>query len=154
MSSAPPSPIPPHTVLGERARGQRLAAQHFLLVLLDTERAGTLYPLGSEVLRIGQAPDNDVVLDHPPVSRNHLVVRRQGARYPPAQPHPGKHRPRRARGRAGPQTPLLAAAQVRPRADRGRLTLLPSPPTAASRAHDRSHSHPLPQSIPGHVPAR
>jgi DNA-binding NtrC family response regulator len=70
-----------HTVLGERARGDRLAAQHFHLVLLDTERAGTLYPLGSEVLRIGKAPDNDVVLDHPTVSRNHLVVRRQGDRF-------------------------------------------------------------------------
>ncbi len=81
MSSAPPSPIPMHTVLGERARGDRLAAQHFHLVLLDTERAGTLYPLGSEVLRIGKAPDNDVVLDHPTVSRNHLVVRRQGDRF-------------------------------------------------------------------------
>ena len=67
MSSAPPAPIPTHTVLGERARGARLAAQHFHLVLLDTERAGTLYPLGSEVLRIGKAPDNDVVLDHPTV---------------------------------------------------------------------------------------
>ncbi|MFY0525349.1 sigma 54-interacting transcriptional regulator [Archangium gephyra] len=81
MSSAPPAPIPTHTVLGERARGDRLAAQHFHLVLLDTERAGTLYPLGSEVLRIGKAPDNDVVLDHPTVSRNHLVVRRQGDRF-------------------------------------------------------------------------
>lgn len=81
MSSAPPSPSPTPTVLGERAHGEQLAAQHFHLVLLDTERAGTLYPLGGEVLRIGNAPDNDVVLDHPTVSRNHLVVRRQGDRF-------------------------------------------------------------------------
>ncbi|MFL5355409.1 sigma 54-interacting transcriptional regulator [Archangium sp.] len=81
MSSAPPSPIPTHTVLGERARGDRLAAQQFHLVLLDTERAGAVYPLAGEVLRIGKAPDNDMVLDHPTVSRNHLRVRRQGDRF-------------------------------------------------------------------------
>ena len=32
-------------------------------------------------LKIGKAPDNDVVIDHPTVSRNHLVVRRQGDRF-------------------------------------------------------------------------
>ncbi|HZH14675.1 MAG TPA: hypothetical protein VE057_10000 [Archangium sp.] len=78
MSSAPPSPIPTRTVLGERGRGDRLAAQHFHLVLLDTEREGTLYPLGSAVPRIGKAPDNDVVLAHPTVSRNHRVNRLGG----------------------------------------------------------------------------
>lgn len=51
MSSAPPSLLPTQTLPGERARGERLAAQHFHLVLLDTGRAGTLYPLGSEVPR-------------------------------------------------------------------------------------------------------
>ncbi|WNG39676.1 FHA domain-containing protein [Archangium violaceum] len=81
MTSAPPVPIPAHPVSGERARGGRLAAQQFHLVLLDTEQAGTVYPLGGEVLRIGNAPDNDVVLDHPTVSRNHLLVRRQGDRF-------------------------------------------------------------------------
>jgi len=81
MSSAPPAPIPTHTLLGERARGERLAAQQFHLVLLDTERAGAVYPLGGEVLRIGKASDNDVVIDHPTVSRNHLLVRRQGDRF-------------------------------------------------------------------------
>ncbi|PTL81917.1 sigma 54-interacting transcriptional regulator [Vitiosangium sp. GDMCC 1.1324] len=81
MTSVPPVPIPTHTLLGERARGDRLAAQQFHLVLLDTERAGTVYPLSGEVLRIGKAPENDVVLDHPTVSRNHLLVRRQGDRF-------------------------------------------------------------------------
>jgi DNA-binding NtrC family response regulator len=81
MSSAPPGPIPLHTVVGARAKADRLAAQQFHLVLLDTERAGTVYPLSGEVLRIGKAPENDVVIDHPTVSRNHLVVRRQGDRF-------------------------------------------------------------------------
>ncbi|SEK26241.1 Inner membrane component of T3SS domain-containing protein [Stigmatella aurantiaca] len=81
MSSAPPGPIPTHTVLGSRAQADRLAAQQFHLVLLDTERAGTVFPLGGEVLRIGKAPENDVVIEHPTVSRNHLLVRRQGDRF-------------------------------------------------------------------------
>ncbi|MBN1203913.1 MAG: sigma 54-dependent Fis family transcriptional regulator [Myxococcaceae bacterium] len=81
MSSPPPGPIPLHTVVATRAQTDRLAAQQFHLVLLDTERAGTVYPLSGEELRIGKAPENDVVLDHPTVSRNHLVVRRQGDRF-------------------------------------------------------------------------
>jgi transcriptional regulator with GAF, ATPase, and Fis domain len=81
MPSAPPGPIPLHTLVGTRAQADRLAAQQFHLVLLDTERAGTVYPLSGEVLRIGKAPENDVVIDHPTVSRNHLVVRRMGDRF-------------------------------------------------------------------------
>ncbi len=81
MVPVPPGPIPLHTVVGSRAQSDRLAAQQFHLVLLDTERAGTVFPLSGEVLRIGKAPENDVVLDHPTVSRNHLVVRRQGDRF-------------------------------------------------------------------------
>jgi DNA-binding NtrC family response regulator len=81
MPSVPPGPIPLHTVVGARAQADRLAAQQFHLVLLDTERAGTVYPLSGELLRIGKAPENDVVIDHPTVSRNHLVVRRHGDRF-------------------------------------------------------------------------
>ncbi len=81
MSPVTPGPIPLHTVVGARAQTDRLAAQQFHLVLLDTDRAGTVYPLAGELLRIGKAPDNDVVIDHPTVSRNHLVVRRQGDRF-------------------------------------------------------------------------
>jgi hypothetical protein len=81
MPVLPPAPIPTHTVVGARAQGERLSAQHFHLVLLDTERAGTVFPLANEHLSVGKAPDNDVVIDHPTVSRNHLVVRRQGDRF-------------------------------------------------------------------------
>ncbi|HYH99488.1 sigma 54-interacting transcriptional regulator [Hyalangium sp.] len=81
MAPVPPGPIPLHTVVGARAQADRLAAQQFHLVLLDTERAGTVYPLSGEELRIGKAPENDVVIDHPTVSRNHLVVRRHGDRF-------------------------------------------------------------------------
>jgi DNA-binding NtrC family response regulator len=81
MPPVPPAPIPTHTVVAARAQGERLSAQRFHLVLLDTERAGTVYPLATEDLRVGKATDNDVVIDHPTVSRNHLVVRRQGDRF-------------------------------------------------------------------------
>ena len=81
MPPFPPAPIPTHTVVAARAQGEPLSAQRFHLVLLDTERAGTVYPLATEDLRVGKAPDNDVVIDHPTVSRNHLVVRRQGDRF-------------------------------------------------------------------------
>ncbi|KFE61034.1 sigma 54-interacting transcriptional regulator [Hyalangium minutum] len=81
MAPVPPGPIPLHTLVGVRAQPERLAAQQFHLVLLDTERAGTVYPLSGEELRIGKAPENDIVIDHPTVSRNHLVVRRYGDRF-------------------------------------------------------------------------
>jgi DNA-binding NtrC family response regulator len=82
MSTVPPAAIPTHTVLGARAQGeQRLAAQQFHLVLLDTERAGSVFPLTRESLRVGKAQDNDIVIDHPTVSRNHAVVSRQGDRF-------------------------------------------------------------------------
>jgi pSer/pThr/pTyr-binding forkhead associated (FHA) protein len=54
----------------------KLATQELHLVFVNTPRAGELIHLGPS-LRIGKAPDNDVVIDHPTVSRNHLVVRRQ-----------------------------------------------------------------------------
>jgi pSer/pThr/pTyr-binding forkhead associated (FHA) protein len=77
---APSSSIPQRTVLGSRAKFERIASQEFHLVMVNTDAAGTSYPLGSS-LKIGKAPDNDIVIDHPTVSRNHLVVRRQGDQF-------------------------------------------------------------------------
>jgi DNA-binding NtrC family response regulator len=74
------SSIPQRTVLGARAKLERIASQEFHLVLVNTDGAGQSYPLGA-ALKIGKAPDNDVVIDHPTVSRNHLVVRRQGDQF-------------------------------------------------------------------------
>ncbi|MFZ5442362.1 MAG: sigma 54-interacting transcriptional regulator [Myxococcota bacterium] len=71
--------IPQRTVLGVRAANvnDRFASQEFSLVLVSGPQSGQSFPIGQS-LRIGKAPDNDVVLDHPTVSRNHLTVRRQG----------------------------------------------------------------------------
>jgi DNA-binding NtrC family response regulator len=71
--------IPQRTVLGVRAANvtDRFASQEFSLVLVNGPQSGQAFPIGQS-LRIGKAPDNDVVLDHPTVSRNHLTVRRQG----------------------------------------------------------------------------
>ncbi|MEW6432779.1 MAG: sigma 54-interacting transcriptional regulator [Myxococcota bacterium] len=75
------STTPQRTQLGLRAaRIDRFASQEFHLVLVNTPDAGRSYPLG-DTLRIGKAPDNDVAIDHPTVSRNHLVVRRQGDQF-------------------------------------------------------------------------
>jgi DNA-binding NtrC family response regulator len=68
-------------VVGARGKPDRLAVQEFHLVLLNTEQAGQTYPLTNAGLRLGKAPDNDVVIDHPTVSRNHMVVKRQGERF-------------------------------------------------------------------------
>ena len=75
------SSIPQRTVLGVRAAaGDRFASQEYHLVLVNTPDAGKSYPMG-DALRIGKAPENDVVIEHPTVSRNHLVVRRQGEQF-------------------------------------------------------------------------
>jgi DNA-binding NtrC family response regulator len=75
------STISQRTQLGLRAaRIDRFASQEFHLVLVNTPDAGRSYPLG-DTARIGKAPDNDVTIDHPTVSRHHLVVRRQGDQF-------------------------------------------------------------------------
>jgi pSer/pThr/pTyr-binding forkhead associated (FHA) protein len=74
-------PITAATVVRERTRSERLAVQEFRLVLLNTDAAGTAYPLDRPEVKIGKSPENDVVIDHPTVSRNHLVVVRQGDRF-------------------------------------------------------------------------
>jgi DNA-binding NtrC family response regulator len=62
------------------AQTERFASQEYHLVQLNGPESGRSYDLGQS-LRIGKASDNDVVLDHPTVSRNHLVVRRQGEQF-------------------------------------------------------------------------
>ncbi len=77
MTSA--SSISQRTVVGVRAAGvnDRFASQEFSLTLVSGPRSGETFPIGG-TLRIGKAPDNDLVLDDPTVSRNHLTVQRQG----------------------------------------------------------------------------
>ncbi len=81
MSTAPPRDgIPQRTVLGLRPRLDGIASQEFHLVLLNTEAKGQSFPVG-KLLKIGKAPENDIVLDHPTVSRNHAVLSRQGEQF-------------------------------------------------------------------------
>jgi transcriptional regulator with GAF, ATPase, and Fis domain len=51
------------------------------LVVTNTDQAGTSYPVTATAIKVGKAPDNDLVIDHPTVSRNHLIIRRQGDRF-------------------------------------------------------------------------
>jgi len=50
-------------------------------VLVTTDRAGTSFPVRSAEVTIGKAPENEIVIDDPTVSRNHLVVVRQKDRF-------------------------------------------------------------------------
>ncbi len=73
--------IPQRTVLGIRsARIDRIAATEYHLVITNAPEAGKSFVLG-EVTRIGKAPDNDFVVDHPTVSRNHLEIRRSNDQF-------------------------------------------------------------------------
>lgn len=80
MSQGPAIPVT--TVLHSRGetRADRIASQEYSLVLLSGPGTGKVYPL-DETLKIGKAPENDVVIDHPTVSRAHLVLRRQGDQF-------------------------------------------------------------------------
>jgi len=81
MSNGTSATIPAHTVLGTRAQTERLGFQEFHLVLINTDGSGKSFPIADTTLKIGKSPDNDVVIDQPTVSRNHLVIRRQGDRF-------------------------------------------------------------------------
>jgi DNA-binding NtrC family response regulator len=57
-----------------------MSAQEYHLVLVNTTGAGRRFRL-LQSLRFGKAADNDVVIEDPTVSRNHMVIRRQGDRF-------------------------------------------------------------------------
>jgi len=75
------SPVAPRTMLGRRAVPDRIAVQEFHLVLMNTHQAGTIFAVAAQTIKVGKAPDNDLILDDPTVSRNHLVIQRQGDRF-------------------------------------------------------------------------
>jgi len=81
MTTGSSATIPAHTVLGLRAQSERLGAQEFHLVLANTDGVGKSFPISDNTLKIGKASDNDVVIDSPTVSRNHIVIQRQGDRF-------------------------------------------------------------------------
>jgi DNA-binding NtrC family response regulator len=72
--------IPRETVVGARATKAGFSSQEYQLVLVNTDAAGKSFRVG-DLVKIGKAPDNDVVIDHPTVSRNHLTVRKQGEQF-------------------------------------------------------------------------
>jgi hypothetical protein len=48
---------------------------------VNTDGVGKSFPITDSSLKIGKATDNDVVIDSPTVSRNHIVIQRQGDRF-------------------------------------------------------------------------
>jgi DNA-binding NtrC family response regulator len=77
----PEAPIPAHTVVGVRPQSEPLGVQEFHLTLLNTDRAGTSFAVQDGELKLGKAPENDIVIDDPTVSRNHLILKRQHDRF-------------------------------------------------------------------------
>ena len=75
------SPIPSGTVVVSREPGEPLGVQAFHLTLLNTEAAGASFPLKGELVLVGKSTENDIVLNHPTVSRNHLRLKRQRDRF-------------------------------------------------------------------------
>lgn len=50
------------------------------LVLVEAQGAGS-YPVQADAVTIGRALDNDIVLEHPSVSRHHAEIRREDGGY-------------------------------------------------------------------------
>ena len=81
MTPDRPSAIPHGTVVSARIGGGDLRVQTYRLVVEAGGPAGVVYALGEGTTRFGKAEGNDVVIDHPTVSRSHFAVVREGDRY-------------------------------------------------------------------------
>jgi DNA-binding NtrC family response regulator len=84
MSPSPDakSAVPLGTVVGVSRRstdGLRRQAIH--LVVEKGGQVGQSLELTSELVKVGKAPDNDLIIDHPTVSRYHCQIRKDGERY-------------------------------------------------------------------------
>ncbi|MHB8417899.1 MAG: sigma 54-interacting transcriptional regulator [Myxococcales bacterium] len=73
--------IPRSTVIGARVAGSSLRVQQYRLCVERGGPVGDVYDVGEGETRIGKAPDNQIVIDHPTVSRNHFAIVREGDRY-------------------------------------------------------------------------
>src|SRR5438445_773763 len=71
--------IPAGTVIGVQRRGE-LREQRMRLIVERNGPVGKSLELGAMV-RIGKAPDNDLIIDHPTLSRYHCELRRDGERF-------------------------------------------------------------------------
>jgi pSer/pThr/pTyr-binding forkhead associated (FHA) protein len=47
------------------------------LMMTEGPQAGQTFPLDKDFITLGRAPDNDIVVNHPQVSRRHARIRRQ-----------------------------------------------------------------------------
>jgi transcriptional regulator with GAF, ATPase, and Fis domain len=82
-NEAPPkSQVPTGTVAGVQRKTSDLKRQQFRLTVERNGPVGKMLDLaGGKTIRIGKAPDNDLVIEHPTVSRYHCEVRTDGERY-------------------------------------------------------------------------
>jgi len=77
------SPTMPLRTLEELGRASQMAptTQSARLVVLTTELAGTEIRLDRPSLVVGRTDENDVILNHPSISRHHAKIVRDGGRY-------------------------------------------------------------------------
>ncbi len=80
-SAGPTTRAPKSTIIGGRLAGSELRVQQYRLCVEEGGPVGDVYDLGEETTSFGKAADNDIVIDHPTVSRNHFAIVREGDRY-------------------------------------------------------------------------
>jgi len=72
--------VPSGTVIGVQRRTGELRQQRMRLVVERNGPVGKTLELGN-LIKVGKAPDNDLCIEHPTVSRYHCELRRDGERY-------------------------------------------------------------------------
>ena len=73
--------IPTGTLAGGRLASGALWSACYRLAVEGGATPGQLFELGDGETRLGKGPENDIVIDHPTVSRLHLSISREGERY-------------------------------------------------------------------------
>jgi ABC-type multidrug transport system ATPase subunit/pSer/pThr/pTyr-binding forkhead associated (FHA) protein len=61
-----------------------------LEITSNTQNGKQIYPLTGDIISIGRAPTNDIVIDDPIVSGQHLQLVREGNEYTLNHPHPAR----------------------------------------------------------------
>ena len=127
-------------------RRRRALPDELVVVVLSGSQRGRQVRLG-ERLRIGKAPDNDLVLPDDTVSRHHCELERARARHPRArsrldQPHARRaHGDSRSGGRSGRDHHGRRRRARRAQSSRDRAQLLPSESTQFGDALGQSLAH-------------
>ena len=75
------APTIPLRTLEEQGRAPKLGASSARLVVVTSDLAGLDFKLDRPSLVVGRTEENDIILNHPSISRHHAKVVRDGDRY-------------------------------------------------------------------------